>query len=129
LYVFNTGRCSPHPCSSQQNPDENSSCPSGCVLEEFNLTADEDEITSYMSSSHFQHSSRSLGKLAHNFSFFNSSYLNKSIHLSHVSIMLSNEEISSLSYRCVVEKCAVHSNESCLIHTENNCIPMEDGCR
>jgi hypothetical protein len=30
---------------------------------------------------------------------------------------------------CVVEKCAVYSNESCLEHTENKCIPTEWGCR
>jgi hypothetical protein len=30
---------------------------------------------------------------------------------------------------CVLEKCGVYENGSCLSHTENKCIPTDEGCR
>jgi hypothetical protein len=54
----------------------------------------------------------------------NCSDINDIVH----SFGIRNEDAANTDV-CVVEKCAVYSNESCLEHTENKCIPTEWGCR
>jgi hypothetical protein len=38
-------------------------------------------------------------------------------------------EEDSNKKECVLDKCAKYSNDNCLIHVEDFCVPSEDGCR
>jgi hypothetical protein len=133
IYIFfkKIGECSPHPCPGLPSPDENDLCPFGCMIDGTSEVKDGNiqSLSALRMSLKYtlgiSDMSFNITSLLENETNIYSFLTNTSFN---VSIPFSNEKDSSEKV-CVVEKCAVYANASCLYHTENRCIPTGDGCR
>jgi hypothetical protein len=142
--VFAGGVCSVHPCFNYPSPDENNICPSGCYIPLTNNIIQKTNMNSiFIDMKPKETNMESIfeddenGETNENDFDCSDNICEKGMRRDIKKLKMIMCDVEELEIkemretikRCVLDECGRYDNKTCITHTKEKCIPMEEGCR